>query len=176
MGEFCKIIQGVSYDKSDIVSKTGNAIRIIRGGNIKDGVLSIFNDDTFVKDKYKNDLNNLMKNDIVIVSSTGSKEVIGKPAFCTENSYNNIQIGAFLRIIRLYNTQYFNYIKLIFLSNYYKAYIRALSVGTNINNIKNDYINNLPLPLPPLAEQQRIVEKIEELEPYIKRYEDYKDK
>ena len=37
--------------------------------------------------------------------------------------------------------------------------------------IHKDYLAMCPLPLPPLAEQKRIVAKIEELLPYIDRYE-----
>ena len=53
--------------------------------------------------------------------------------------------------------------KIIFESDFYKTYIRNLAKGTNINNIKNEYLINFFIPLPPLAEQHRIVEKIEHI-------------
>ena len=52
----------------------------------------------------------------------------------------------------------------------FKFYVRDLSkVGGYSRHYK--YIKNKPIPLPPLAEQKRIVAKIEELLPYIDRYE-----
>ena len=45
------------------------------------------------------------------------------------------------------------------------------STGTTFKAISADIINNQPIPLPPLAEQKRIVAKIEELLPLIDRYE-----
>lgn len=59
----------------------------------------------------------------------------------------------------------------IFDSDYYRKHIRDLSQGTNINNVKESFITEFVVPLPPLAEQKRIVAKIEELLPYIDRYE-----
>lgn len=52
----------------------------------------------------------------------------------------------------------------------FKFYVRDLSkVGGYSRHYK--YIKNKPIPLPPLDEQKRIVAKIEELLPYIDRYE-----
>lgn len=45
------------------------------------------------------------------------------------------------------------------------------STGTTFKAISADTINNQTIPLPPLAEQKRIVAKIEELLPLIDRYE-----
>ena len=45
----------------------------------------------------------------------------------------------------------------------YRNHIRQSVSGTNINNIKKSYIEELFIPLPPLKEQHRIVAKINEL-------------
>ncbi len=158
LGEIGEIISGVSYKKTDIVEE---GIRILRGGNIQNSKILLLEDDIYISEKYKNENNNIKKGDIVIVASTGSSLLIGKSGFVNQN-FENIQIGAFLRIIRN-REELCNFMKIIFESDFYKTYIRNLAKGTNINNIKNEYLINFFIPLPPLAEQHRIVEKIEHI-------------
>ena len=158
LGEIGEIISGVSYKKTDIVEE---GIRILRGGNIQNSKILLLEDDIYISEKYKNENNNIKKGDIVIVASTGSSLLIGKSGFVNQN-FENIQIGAFLRIIRN-REELCNFMKIIFESDFYKTYIRNLAKGTNINNIKNEYLINFFIPLPPLEEQHRIVEKIEEI-------------
>ena len=62
------------------------------------------------------------------------------------------------------------YINFVILSPIVKKIIKKSKNSTN-DNISMDTINSFPIPLPPLAEQKRIVAKIEELLPYIDRYE-----
>ena len=153
------LISGTSYNKSDIQK---NGVRILRGGNIQETKLLILDSDVFLPEAYMDEGKQIRINDILIVASTGSKEVIGKPAFITENILNT-QIGAFLRIVRPYFDYYVAYLHIVFASEYYRKYIRSKVKGTNINNIKAEYIENMLIPLPPLNEIKRIVAKKEEL-------------
>ena len=55
---------------------------------------------------------------------------------------------------------------------YYQPYMEKLGSGsTNQTELSAGVVKTLLFPLPPLAEQKRIVAKIEELLPYIDRYE-----
>ena len=154
-----QIISGVSYDKKDITTK---GIRILRGGNINDLKVTPFSDDVYLPETYYDPDKQVQIDDVLIVSSTGSKEVIGKAGYVIE-PLENTQIGAFLRIVRPILKWYAPYVKLIFATEYYREHIRHLSGGTNINNIKADYINVLLISLPPYAEQIRIAERINSL-------------
>lgn len=131
-----------------------NGIRIIRGGNIQNGEILDFVDDVHISEKYKNSGSKIKANDIVLVASTGSADLIGKIGYAKRDY--DAQIGAFLRIIRC-KQDVSDYTALVFQSDCYKKYIKSLAKGTNINNIKNDYILNFTISIPPLVEQKRIV-------------------
>ena len=146
----------MSYDKKDV--GTGN-IRILRGGNINNLKIEIFDDDVFLPQEYYDTEKQLQQNDIVIVASTGSKEIIGKPGFIT-TTIDETMIGAFLRIIRPISLEITSYVQLIFSSDYYRNHIRKLVHGNTINNIKTEYISNLIIPIPPQNEIVKIIDLI----------------
>lgn len=167
LGELVRVIGGVSYKKGDV---TKSGIRILRGGNIQSMKVIMDEDDVFLPNEYRDDEKQVKVGDFLIVASTGSKTVIGKAGFVSREIPNTM-IGAFLRICRPLFPQSVNYLRYIFDSDFYRKHIRDLSQGTNINNVKESYITEFVIPLPPLAEQNRIVAKIKELLPYIDRYE-----
>ena len=159
VNDVCSIIGGVSYNKADI-QDTG--IRVLRGGNIQNGKVIDCFDDVFIPLSYQNNDNQVQHGDIIVVASTGSQTLIGKTGFA-DRDIPKTQIGAFLRIVRPKQKALSPYIRLIFQTDDYKGYIRNLAKGSNINNVKNAHLQNYHIYLPPLEEQQRIVQKIEAL-------------
>ena len=152
------IINGTSYKSGDVTTK---GIRIIRGGNLNGFHIRPYKDDIFLPMSFYSEEKIVKGYDIVIVASTGSKDIIGKPAVLRTNL--QCQIGAFLRIIRPKNKNTADYLKIFFQTKMYRNHIRQSVSGTNINNIKKSYIEELFIPLPPLKEQHRIVAKINEI-------------
>ena len=159
LGELMRTISGTSYSKGDVI-KSG--IRILRGGNIQTPKLIIEDDDVFIGESFSDEEKNIQEGDIIIVASTGSFTAIGRPAFI-DRTIPKTQIGAFLRILRPFNITVCSYLRLIFISEYYRKHLKSKVKGTNINNIKTEYYADMLVPLPPLVEQKRIVAKIEEL-------------
>lgn len=58
------------------------------------------------------------------------------------------------------------YLTYLMNSPYCRACKQALATGNIIVHISNDKLASIPLPIPPLDEQYRIVAKIEELLPF----------
>ena len=82
---------------------------------------------------------------------------------------NKIYIGRGLASFQIYTECDLNYIYYYFLT--IKKSLERVSTGSTFKAINSDIVNKILIPLPPLAEQQRIVEKIEELLPLVERYE-----
>ena len=66
------------------------------------------------------------------------------------------------------DAQYFVY---VLVAPYVDFVINSVTYGVKMPRVGTETMVNLLIPLPPLAEQKRIVAKIEELLPYIDRYE-----
>ncbi|MFV0590897.1 MAG: restriction endonuclease subunit S [Draconibacterium sp.] len=63
------------------------------------------------------------------------------------------------------------YIKIIINGSHFEKYAIANATQTTIQNVSLKSMRELLIPLPPLAEQHRIVEKIEELMPLVEAYD-----
>lgn len=63
-----------------------------------------------------------------------------------------------------------NYIAYVLRSPHIDFVINSVTYGVKMPRVGTDTMTNLLIPLPPLAEQKRIVAKIEELLPYVDRY------
>ena len=161
--EITSIIRGVSYPKEEAkLHPEENYVHILRGGNIQDGKIVFETDDNvYVNSSLVGEEQFVLKDDVVIVASTGSKKVIGKAATIEEDS-RCISFGAFLLLLRtnVIDKRFHSY---FFQTQYYRNTISSLAGGININKIKKEHIENLQIPLPPLTEQKQIAEKLDKL-------------
>ena len=152
LGDLADFIAGVSYSPDDI---TANGMRILRGGNIQNGVILQKTDDVFLPMSYANSENQVRKYDTIIVSSTGSVEALAKAATCFEDMPNT-QIGAFLRIIRPKEAKYAMLVSAWCTSQYFRNYLISQAKGTSINNIRIDFLTNFTIPVPSEIEVEEI--------------------
>ena len=76
-----------------------------------------------------------------------------------------------LVLSNLYNAFYIDYLYYLLSSTYvYYQFCNSVS-GAVVKNLNSDKVANALIPLPPIEEQQRIVDKLKELEPYIQEYD-----
>ena len=174
MGDIFSTRSGLSYKKAVLNTKSDKMIRILRGGNIADEKIIFKDDDISIASEYvKSEL--YLKRNYLITPSVSSLEHIGKIALI-DKDYSNVVVGGFVLMLSPhYNnrilSEYFLY---ALASKYHRDNCRAIThkSGQAFYNISRDKMMNLFIPLPPLAEQERIVAKLEELLPLVERYGD----
>ncbi len=170
VGNIVKIIRGVSYSEHDAhYSKRNGDCLILRGGNIlEDGHITTNCDNVYVNNMLVSDEQHIRKNDIVIVSSTASTRVIGKPGVIDAN-YDDVAHGAFLLLIRPLSAPnvFAPYVSWYFRTSAYRDEIKHLVAGGVIQNIRLEHINNLLIPLPPMDEQIAIAETLSALDRHL---------
>ena len=165
MSEIVTQVRGVSYGPNDaILVPTENYIPILRAGNIQEGKL-LFDDLIYIKKARVTEKQLIRAGDIVVAASSGSKDIVGKAAFASCDFAG--AFGAFCKVVRPNAAKIEpKYLGHYFSSKVYRDTISHLSAGANINNIKNEHIDNLEIPLPPIEVQRKIatvLDKAQEL-------------
>ena len=100
----------------------------------------------------------------IVFARTGA--TVGK-SFLIESAPQNAIYASYLIRVRFIFATVAKFIKNFFGSSAYWEQIIAKSVGTGQPNVNGTSLSDLFLPIPPLAEQQRIVEQIETLLGYV---------
>ena len=137
----------------------------INGNNLSNGKIVIKPDTKYLTKEEANKHYRNLNINTVLVSINGT---IGNVAF-----YNNenIILG---KSSCYFNLIYINkrYIKILLETDYFLKYALTVSTGTTIKNVPLYGMRNFIVPLPPIEEQRRIVEKINILMPLINEYDE----
>lgn len=95
---------------------------------------------------------------------------VGKCAlFIADEQHHTGFICAQMVIIRCINTAICHYLASFLASPFYLRYIDSKVTGTAVRQLPAKELGNVLIPLPPLAEQNRIVAKLEEILPLYER-------
>ena len=165
LGSFSDFKNGLNYSRNSL----GELINIVGVGDFQNR----FSPDLELLEKIQidGDLSDdylLKQNDILVVRSNGSPNLVGRFLFI-ENLKIKTSFSGFTIRIRINDEN----VNAKFLCYYLKTdlvrnKIVTDSSGSNIKSLNQTLLSNIKIPLPPLSEQQKIVSEIEKIEKKIK--------
>ena len=163
---------GASFKKEQATSDSSQT-RVLRGGNILQGEYKFFDNDIFINHTLVSKSILLAKNDLITPAVT-SIENIGKLALI-EQTYSNVTAGGFVVIIRPFfnDITFAKYMLYGLQSTYFNKQLKSITKksGQAFYNLGKERLLQLIIPIPPIAEQKRIVAEIEKYEPLLAEYD-----
>lgn len=154
LDDIATLLRGVTFSSDDSVGQScENYLPVLRAGNIQE---KLYTEEGLIwipEDKIKEN-QKIKENDIVMCTSSGSADLVGKCAKALSNW--NGSFGAFCAGIRANPKKVdASYLYHFLCSPMFRSWTKNSS-GANIKNIRISELGEFKLPLPPLEEQKRI--------------------
>ena len=173
LGDIIEQIRGVSYKPADLHDNlNNNSVILLRANNIQNGKI-VIDDVVYVSKNKVSESQYLRQGDILVCTSSGSKELVGKAAFVDKDL--PMVFGAFCKVVRP-KIECCEYMGYFFQAPYYRNHISAASAGANINNLRNEHIADLHIPLPSFDEQRKIAAVLDKVSHLISKRRQQLDK
>ena len=171
LGEIGILLNGFAYKSTQYVSSSNNIV--IRIGNVKNDKLILDKATIYIDDQYAAETNQykIGEKDI-LVTMTGTRHkrdyfqsyLVKSRDIANKKLHLNQRVGC----LRLFEENLAQYIVFVIKNKYALDIVFRNETGTaNQGNIRSADILNLSIPLPPLAEQKRIVAKLEQINALI---------
>jgi type I restriction enzyme S subunit len=161
IGDVAELLRGVTYGKSDTTDSTDpDALPLLRATNITELGL-LLADLVFIPARLARPEQRVRKGDIVMTMSSGSASVVGRSALVDDPI--DATFGAFCGVLRGSDQVLGQYLSYMICAPHVRQYWTDRARGTNINNLKREDVLQTEILVPPLAEQQRIVAKLDEV-------------
>ena len=165
VGDLFSTMSGLGYKKDVLSEKSSKMIRVLRGGNILDTSYVFKEDDILISDKYvKSEL--FLRKNYLITPAVTSLEHIGKIGY-VEKDYDDTVVGGFvLMLLPHFSDEVLSkYCLYLFGTRWFRDMCKEIThkSGQAFYNLSRDKLLNLVIPVPPLAEQKRIIVAIEKM-------------
>lgn len=160
LAEIATVVRGVSFDKSQVSDKPReNTVPILRAGNIQDSLLTD-SDLVHVPNELVSREQLMRRGDLAICMSSGSPAIVGKTAHLATDWRG--AVGAFCAIVRFNAFVHHRFGSYWFRSPAFLQWRDSNAKGANIQNLRRAELEKLQVPVPPLAEQERIVNLLDD--------------
>ena len=167
LGDVATFTRGLTYSKNDEAEISDNIVLRSNNVDLSTGKLN-FDELKYLKPEFLiPEEKKVKKGSLLMCMSNGSKIHLGKVALINDDY--PYAFGGFMALVtpnEELNPQFFNY---SLSSPEYKDFIKKLSEGANINNIKVKELELFTITIPPLYEQQSIVETLDSLKSKVDR-------
>lgn len=162
LSAIAQLIRGVTFSGSEAESspKPGY-LPVLRAGNIAETLIT--NQDlVWIPESRVSSEQRMRKDDIAICMSSGSSALVGKTARLEKDWLGCV--GAFFAIIRPQKNMSADFLAHYLAGPQFAYWRRTQAQGANIQNLRVSELERVKVPIPPLSEQQRIVEILQEAE------------
>ncbi len=162
LGEVIDIVRGITFPADQKTREAApGRIACLRTSNVQ---LAIEWDDLlFVDRSFMGREDQLIQHHDIVMSMANSRELVGKVALIEHVPHAEATFGGFLGVLRPRKIEP-RYAMAVLRTPYARSLlIDSSSQTTNIANVSLAKLRPLPFPLPPEAEQSRIVTRVEEL-------------
>ena len=157
-----KIVSGLKYGSSEKSDYNNNGTPVLRIPNIGEGVID-FSDLKYMQGELGNSYHEVFENDILIIRSNGSRDLVGKcaivPALERRYAYASflIRIKASDKVLPKYLVRYIN-------SSMARGQLFAKAKSSSgIHNINSKELGSIRIDVPTIEEQTEILKIIEPL-------------
>ena len=172
VGDLFSNMSGLSYKKDTLAIKTDKMVRVLRGGNIGEEQFCFKNDDVFISSELVKPELYLRKN-YMITPAVSSLDHIGKIALI-DKDYSDTVVGGFvLMLIPHFNDDVVSqYLLYAFATKHHRDNCRNIThkSGQAFYNLSREQMMNLPVPIPPREEMERITAMLKRVLPKVADY------
>lgn len=158
LADLCEFQRGLTYKKSEEVAFSSNVVLRANNINLSDHSLN-FDDLRYISQKIPS-TKKVRGRSILICTASGSKAHLGKVAYVESDL--DYGFGGFMGLITPKNDVDPKYLFFVMISPKFKDHLAKVTDGANINNLKFSDIEDFSVPIPPLPEQHRIVEILDQ--------------
>lgn len=162
LGEVVEIIRGITFPASEKTKeKAPGRIACLRTANVQEQIE--WDDLLFIAESFVGREDQRVQIHDIVMSMANSRELVGKVALVEHIPHEAATFGGFLGVLRPWCLEP-RFVMALLRTPYARAsLIDSASQTTNIANVSLGKLRPLAFPLPPLAEQSRIVTRVEAL-------------
>ena len=165
LGTIAQFKNGLNYKKST----QGIAISIVGVADFKENKSPEWDKVQSIKiNEHVDDSFLLHKNDLITVRSNGSRELVGRFMLIDKEPEERTTFSGFSIRVRTASGEVDSeFLYYLLSSANIRLRLTTGSNGANIKSLNQDLLSNLEIPLPPLSEQKKVIDKIRAIESEI---------